>query len=220
MERYLSMYSKRSPQEIWEEVNKTGECPWVRIGNLYASVSFTGNESWVPVVQDLYRLGQRNFTVLAGRHGDQLGQKLIVSEGKRIFAPRDPEAAQDAAIDPMGDEREAQALRRAYKDIELQVYDVGAQKDTRELQISIATQLTAGNVVLLAWCYSLYAMKPGWDEDTMKSRPELWVVSNSLPISKAACDWHWVLRYPTSAASNSLGSRLLEKTNAGSRSGP
>ena len=65
----------------------------------------------------------------------------------------------------------------------------------------IRSQLSANRIVILAWCYSLYAMKPGWDGTVKASWPQVFQGPNMTPISHISKDWGWVSKYPTCGAS-------------------
>ncbi|MDC3953164.1 hypothetical protein [Polyangium jinanense] len=61
-------------------------CPWVKVGNLYMSVTQTSDSSWPTLVRHLQSQGQTKFTVFSGRHGTQAGQ--AVSESKGILSSK------------------------------------------------------------------------------------------------------------------------------------
>ena len=168
---YISMKSPLAPYRIWKEMMNADnfDAPWVRIGNLYASVTFTGSESWAPVVLDLNKRGQKKFAVLAGRHGDQLGQQIDPVGHK--FVLRDPTSAGDSAINPKDDQAMAASLNKRGNGIDVTVVDVGGAgyNTVDALRGAISSYLMRDMVVILAWCYSLCAMKPGW-YGTLKGR--------------------------------------------------
>lgn len=192
--KYIKSSSDLSPKSIWTKL-ESGEwsfdnCPWVVLGDVYASVTFTGDGSWQEIVKDLHSKGQEGFTVLAGRHGDQLGQQVDLKTGK--FKTRDPK---DAAIDPADDQKIATALNgnKALKGINIKVIDAGGgnHDSVEKVKREIKSQLDANRIVVLAWCYSLYAMKEGWDEKVKTAWPEVFKGPNITPISHTAKDWSW-----------------------------
>jgi hypothetical protein len=176
------------------------DCPWVILNNVYASVTFTGNESWQDIVKDLYTNGQRGFAVLAGRHGDQLGQQVDLKTGK--FLSRE---AGDTAINPADDQKVADGLNRNSRlpGINVIVRDVGnGAHDTVDLLTAeIKSHLAGNRIVVLAWCFSLYAMKAGWDTKVKNVWPEVFLGPNITPISHTARDWNWTATHPKSGAS-------------------
>jgi len=186
-----------SPELIWAQTNY-GDlgCPWVKIGNLYTSVTITGSTSWDHVVRSLADKGQKDFVIMTGRHGDQLGQRI---DARGYFEPR---LQSDPAVDPKGDEETANLIRTTYKDINIEVKDVGngTCNTTGLLQVAISEHLSQERVVILAWCYSLYAMKLGWganpflshDEEKEEYTPKT-VAANQVPICETAKDWTWAL---------------------------
>jgi hypothetical protein len=207
--KYIKSSSALSPKNVWDKLNagdwSFDDCPWVITGNLFSAVNFTGDGSWQEIVVDLFKKGQVNFAVLAGRHGDQLGQEIDTKTGK--FAKR---SASDGAINPADDQKVATRLQTSLKGLNIVVRDVGSgAHDTVDLlKQEIQTQLSANRIVILAWCYSLYAMKPGWDSTVKSSWPQVFNGPNMTPISWIAKDWDWVTMlgmFPATAAANNQG---------------
>jgi hypothetical protein len=206
--KYIRSTSNLSPKNVWDKLNDGSwsfdDCPWVICDNIYAAVNFTGDGSWQEIVSDLYRKGQRSFTILAGRHGDQLGQQVDTKTGK--FISRDASSPGDAAINPADDELRANALKADARlpGINVLVKDVGngAHDSVELLTREIKTHLSANRIVVLAWCYSLNAMKSGWDVNVKNSWPQVFLGPNMTPISFIARDWAWASLYPKSPASS------------------
>lgn len=201
MARFIKSTSNLSPKVVWDTLSPWEDCPWVILGNVFATVNFSGNESWMGIVEFMYKNGQSNFAVLSGRHGDQLGQQVHVKNGK--FLPRDASSPGDSAIDPEGDRKSADELRQKFNNkgkgaIHIDVVDVGnGQHDSVDLLTKeIKAQMGAGKVVILAWCYSLYAMKDGWDVNVKNAWPQVFSGANMVPISHTAKDWDWTKTYP------------------------
>lgn len=205
--KYIKSSSNLSPKNVWDRLNDGSwsfdDCPWVICDNVYAAVNFTGDGSWQEIVIDLYKKGQRDFAVLAGRHGDQLGQQVDTRTGK--FIARDPSSPGDAAINPADDQNRANALQADARmpGISVVVRDVGngAHDSVALLTQEIRSHLSAGRIVVLAWCYSLYAMKAGWDTTVKNSWPQVFQGPNMTPIAFIAKDWTWAATYPKCPAS-------------------
>ncbi|MBS3954850.1 MAG: hypothetical protein KGZ88_18000 [Methylomicrobium sp.] len=202
--KYIKSTSNLSPKNVWNKMN-SGEwsfedCPWVILGNVYTSVNFTGDGSWQEIVRDLYNKGQRTFTVLAGRHGDQLGQQIDLSTGK--FIPRD---SKDTAINPKDDMKVANSLNTNPRlaGINVIVTDVGSgtHDNVDKLKAEIDKQLLSNRIVILAWCYSLFAMKSGWDNNVKNAWPQVFSGPDMTPISFTAKDWDWLSKYTKCSAS-------------------
>jgi hypothetical protein len=167
------------------------------MGNLYASITFTGDHSWGRVVQDLYIYGQRSFRVLSGRHGDQLGQQLI--PGKNMFMPRTPN---DTAANPEADRLAADQLTQQRRDLDLLVIDVAEYNTVTSLRRLIERYLNSSRVVILGWCYSFYAMEKGWSTITNLAVRTRWTRQNyHRSISSIAEDWNWAMNYGASRPS-------------------
>ncbi len=57
------------------------------------------------------------------------------------------------------------------------------------------TARRSSRIVILAWCYSLFAMKPGWDQNVKNTWPQVFLGPNMTPIAWTARDWDWVSTY-------------------------
>ena len=155
MANIIAKDSVQSPQAIYNANSSPSErrCPWVQIGNLFVSVTFTGNKSWGPVVEQEYEKGYREFTILSGRHGDQYGQLVQFSTGE--FGPGVAEPShytQDLA--------EKTEWERRLDDLELQVIDVGCApyNKVQALKTLAMGELNARRTVVFAWCFSIFSM--------------------------------------------------------------
>ena len=156
--KYIKPSSNLTPKQVWDRLMSGkwsfDDCPAVVIGNLCASVTFTGDGSWQSIARDLFRKGQRNFAVLCGRHGDQSGQEVDPKIGK--FIKRDPAKPADTAIDPAADRKIAETLHgdSRLKGIKIVVQDVGnGAHDSVQLPTNeIKSHLSANRIVILAWC--------------------------------------------------------------------
>lgn len=120
------------------------DCPWVKVGNLYMSVTQTANTSWQTLARSLASGTQ--ITVFSGRHGTQAGQ--AVSESKGHF---------NAKYVLEGDFFKADVGAAAKFGGAVAVVDAKDIKTTRELQTQTQTALTT-RVVIYAWCHSLFSM--------------------------------------------------------------
>ncbi len=126
------------------------DCPWVKVGCLYLSVTITGNESWLPLLARLHQGGYREFSIFSGRHGDVPNQ--VDSEGTTQGVFDEEHIIEDQAV------RE-KALKR-FKDITIEIIDTGAgAKNQKQWLMENATQRFQTNTpVIFAWCYSLFAL--------------------------------------------------------------
>ncbi|MBU6956048.1 hypothetical protein [Hahella sp. HN01] len=194
--RFIKSTSQLSPAVVWNTLSPWDDCPWVVIGNLYVSVCFTGNDSWESMAHYLHTKGQNNFSILTGRHGDQLGQKVV--NGKFINRTDDEDA-----INPVGDKILRNKMISLYPRMNIRIVDVGnGNHNTVPLLTNeIKRQLSENRIVILAWCYSLSAQKEGWDESVKKRFPQVFFGADKVPIGFTAKDWAWVNRYGKSAAS-------------------
>jgi len=124
------------------------DCPWVKVNNLYLSLTQTGRSSWPPLVKQLKPDG-RAVTVLSGRHGTQIGQAVNNRNGvmhnnlfERALYTQDLE------------EKNSNGFNH------VEVIDVGLEQyqTTKGLRTLATEKLTSGRTVIFAWCHSLYAM--------------------------------------------------------------
>ncbi|WP_086931958.1 hypothetical protein [Agarilytica rhodophyticola] len=140
------------------EFGKTLSCPWVKVGNLYLSVTYTGEESWTPLVEHLQKQKDSKFTILGGRHGQHEGARVDPKTGKII-----PKGCFDPELHTQ-DCSKAKVLvnKHNYFDNDNpRVIDVGKPPydKTHKIKEKILSELRLGRIVVLAWCYSIFAME-------------------------------------------------------------
>ena len=131
------------------------KCPWVKYENLYMSVSTTGNQSWPPIVRDVFATkADTQFTILTGRHGDRYGQSVDWKTGTFL-------ADVPAAEHTEQDRKVAEALKKDLKGLNIEVIDVGIapHNNVKNLRTLATTNLQMKHVVIFAWCFSLLAQK-------------------------------------------------------------
>lgn len=199
--KYIKSTSNLSPKNDWTKMSNGDKgwsfesCPWVICDNVFTSVTFTGDVSWSQIVVDLFKKGQKSFTVLCGRHGDQLGQQVDLKTGK--FLERDPG---DTAIDPADDANIARHLNGRNDLSGIIVAVVGLDNGTHDtvslLTTEIRSHLSGNRFAILAWCFSLFAMKPGWDSNVKNAWAQVFSGPDMTPISFTAKDWSWASTYP------------------------
>jgi hypothetical protein len=139
--------------------------PWVRVGNLYLSITETGNLAWPPVIVHLYGKGHRNFRVFSGRHGTPSGGfaldskipqnvvdhshfnqdkdvALYLRTGRREGLMKNPEIpSKNFASEPIN--------------ITVENYGAGSRDELKE---AAKTYLDKGDTVIFAWCFSITSM--------------------------------------------------------------
>ncbi len=193
-----SRLSLRTPKQCNVDVMGGGECPWVRVGNVFVSVTFTGDTSWDFLVKALYKAGAGRFRILSGRHGDQLGQEV---SPLGMFVPQPPvHGGTRGSVDPEGDRKTARSVQGFHPGSRIEVDDVGDGHGNNTVDLlrhTIETLLINDWIVILSWCYSLYAMKPGWVRTAnpflQKKHALATAFADLVPISTTAHDWDWVL---------------------------
>ncbi len=142
--------SKVSKDLLARKVVQPEDCPWVQVGNLYLSVTITGNESWLPLLARLHQRGYKEFNVFSGRHGDV--PNIVDSEGTTQGVFDEEHIKEDEYV-------KKKALEE-FKNITIEIVDTRAgEKDQKQWLIENATQRFQTNTpVIFAWCYSLFTM--------------------------------------------------------------
>ncbi|REL27688.1 hypothetical protein DXX93_14735 [Thalassotalea euphylliae] len=126
------------------------DVPWVKVGNLYMSICITGENSWVPLAKDL-SAGSK-VVVFTGRHGEATGNPT--NQFGRIV----DKLVYD--IEHLKQDRKiVDGLKSQGHNVELlDLYEANDKRTTERLRELIRDKLDRGNVVILAWCFSLFAM--------------------------------------------------------------
>ena len=127
--------------------------PWVAQGDLYLSLFETGENSWKPIVTQLANgKSKRLFTVMTGRHGSNI--QLTKPDGQFTGVKDDEHRVQDLR-------KKAEIMSSLPQGSDILILDVSDQdfNTQRRLRGEIRQHIQAGRVVILAWCFSIYAMK-------------------------------------------------------------
>lgn len=127
--------------------------PWVKHGAIYLSLFETGENSWTPIVTQLANNdGKRLFTVLTGRHGSNI--HLTKPDGQFTGVKDDEHRKQDLR-------KKAELIPQLPLGSDILVLDVSDPdfNSERRLRTAIRQHVQAGRVVILAWCFSIYAFK-------------------------------------------------------------
>jgi hypothetical protein len=124
------------------------DCPWVKVNNLYLSLTQTGRSSWPPLVRQLQG-DNRPVTILSGRHGTQIGQAVNNRNGTMHN-----ELFERALYQQDLEERASRGFNH------VEVIDVGLDqyRTTKGLRTLASEKLESGRTVIFAWCHSLFAM--------------------------------------------------------------
>lgn len=190
--------SKQLPKDLSSALKKKSQiesedCPWVKIGNVYVSISVTGDNSWLPVARLLYDTeGKRKFTVFTGRHGDYLNPY------------REGECQVFDSTHFTQDKDRAKEVAEYLPEIKIKVLDTsGHPRDqSKWLKDETLKELKAGSIVIYAWCYSLFTYSeigvdaliapkvPGTGKKVMASHMAAVKAQN---VAQVVTDWfHWV----------------------------
>jgi hypothetical protein len=171
------------------------DAPWVEIGNLYVSVTITGDTSWLPLISRLCTAGGRKkFIVFTGRHGgvpnpvDRIGRSLVFDF---------EHFEQDEKI-------KSQALSK-FSDISIELIDTGEHQldQVKWLRDETAKHIARGASVIYSWCYGIFTMCeiPNDLGPDVGASAEGWakvVASNMTHLSTKTIAqinqdyWHWV----------------------------
>lgn len=164
--------------------------PWIRIGNLYLSAFETGDTSWMPIVKVLAKESgspKKLFTILTGRHGDAV--HLMDPTRQFVGVAEAEHLNQDL-------QRVAELKKDLPKNVDMLVVDVTDPDFNSPLRLRnwVAQNLQAGRVVVLAWCYSIYALR-GIPSTFTKEQIEINYMAHTLKTIEelAAEDWQFAL---------------------------
>lgn len=134
-------------------------CPWVRIGNLYTTVT-TGNDvGWRLLLRDHLQAdphSPRDINVFTGRHGNPEG--TLTADDHEIFSDRVADA--DHLLQDILQKSVADGHYRALaysKKPRIKLWDVGttAGSTMTKTQQLASECLRKNEVVIFAWCWSL-----------------------------------------------------------------
>lgn len=154
-------------QEIYDsaDFSSNNRIPWVRVGNLYLSVTETGNLSWPPVVTHLAPLGHVNFHVFSGRHGSPgggFGLDSKVPQG--VVDPKHFGQDKDVAHYLRTGEKRGYCkdfwpdATLGERQVNLSVEDFGQGSTRDKVKAAAKALLDKGDTVIFAWCFSIGAM--------------------------------------------------------------
>lgn len=169
--------------------------PYVRIGNLFVSLTISGPDSWNYVATKV--CPKEKLFVLAGRHGNIINP--IDSSG---WLRRKEESIAGDAVDPQADRKVAAKLNKP-SDPRITVIDVRDDdfRTASGLRGKILQYLGAGGVIL-SWCYGLYTMRVSQNvnhgEDVSDKSHGEYATWRKLTDSRICDivknDWSWVPR--------------------------
>ncbi|CAM3824730.1 hypothetical protein [Parendozoicomonas haliclonae] len=161
-----TLISKRRMAEEFGKPAPVGELkenpvPWVKSGNLYLSLFETGDNSWKPIIINLANTQNRKlFTVLTGRHGSNMH-----------FTKPDGQFTQVKDISHLRQDlqKKSQVMEQVPSDVDIMILDVTDPdfNSERRLRSCIRQHIQSGRTVILAWCFSIYAMKGVPENSTM-----------------------------------------------------
>ena len=166
----MNMVSETDKRKLLDIYNATDfsandKIPWVRVGNLYMSLTETGNLSWPPVVLYLHGKGHRNFRILSGRHGSPGGGFGLDSQiGAKVVDPNHYKEDKNVATYLTTGRKEGLVKNDwpsgnlVGKAATLTVEDFGSGSDRDQLKKAAKVYLDKGDTVIFAWCFSFLAM--------------------------------------------------------------
>jgi len=138
------------------------DVPWIKVGKLYMSVCITGENSWGPIAKDLSK-GAKVF-VFTGRHGEATGNPVTRPSYKDVLVNSSKAGKMvDKLVFDINhlkeDRKIVDGLKGAGFNVDLlDLYDANDKRTTQQLQALILEKLKQGNAVILAWCFSFFAM--------------------------------------------------------------
>jgi hypothetical protein len=170
--------------------------PYVRIGNLFVSLTISGPDSWGYIARKV--CAKDNLTVLSGRHGNVINP--IDSSG--WLRRKEESMTQGDAVDPQEDRKRAATINNKANP-RITVIDVRDDefRTAVGLRGKILQYLQSGGVIL-SWCYGLYTMQVSYDvkhgEDISSPDHGEYAKWRKLLDSRICdivkSDWYWVPR--------------------------
>lgn len=167
--------------------------PFVRIGNVFVSVTILGDNSWRYIPEDLETT--KSFKVFAGRHGNYINP--IDLSGKLLRAD---ESNGHDSVNPALDQAIANKLNRPPRP-RVEVIDVRDDgfRTSKGLKNKIKFYIKAGNCVILAWCYGLYTFcesnQVGFGDDVSNPIHPMYAEWQRIVGMKVSDivkrDWNW-----------------------------
>jgi hypothetical protein len=165
------------------------DCPWVKIGKLYVSVTIVGENSWLPLISRLSKDGVKRYTIFTGRHGNI--PNIVDSLGRATGIFDASHTEEDAVV------RQKAMTEFPGHQIELVDTSTNARFQTQWLKRETTNHILNGQTVIYAWCYGLFTMcEAPSDLDRAEYRTVL--ASNQTHLTgKTVADlvtdyWGWV----------------------------
>jgi hypothetical protein len=169
--------------------------PYVRIGNLFVSLTISGPDSWNYIATKVCL--KDKLTVLAGRHGNVINP--IDSSG---WLRRKEESIGGDEVDPQEDRKAAAKINIA-SNPRINVIDVRDDefRTAAGLRGKVLQYLKSGGVIL-SWCYGLYSMQVNFNvnhgDDVSSPKHSEFATWRKLLDSRVCdivrSDWAWVPR--------------------------
>lgn len=166
--------------------------PYVRIGNLFVSLTVSGPDSWNYLATKI--CPKDKFTVLSGRHGNVINP--IDDSG---WLQRKEESLGGDDVDPKDDLQRASGLNKGGARISVVDVRDDAFRTAAGLRGQILKYLKGGGVIL-SWCYGLYTMQVSHNvkhgEDISNKKHAEFATWRKL-LDSRVCDivkkdWYWV----------------------------
>lgn len=164
----IDINEQKTQAELDEEYQKatgtnknkfiTIPCPWLKVGNLYLSVTYTGNESWRPLYKYLEKQGVTRFTIMGGRHGQHEGDEVGKVNGDDSLYRQDVEQAGTLLGIANKNIIKKNTIMLKNRNTSVNVLNVGTAEYCFKgaLEKAALSGLKDGPVIF-AWCYSIYS---------------------------------------------------------------
>ncbi|MCA9139648.1 MAG: hypothetical protein KDB00_22905 [Planctomycetales bacterium] len=136
-------------QKAYPHTNSSDVCAWVQIKSLYVSVTPTRASSW-PGLLDKRSGSSQRVVVYTGRHGGRTGS--TTADDVLYERVKEQKFVSEDVMTAVGTLASSSVL--------FSVRDAGKEPftDILKLRQHILNDISAGQLVILAWCYSLLAM--------------------------------------------------------------
>ncbi|WP_144186286.1 hypothetical protein [Elioraea rosea] len=184
------------------EISQPETVPWIRVGNLYLSVTATGNLSWPPVVGHLEPLGHTTFHVFSGRHGSAAGGFGLDSKVPQgvIDATHFGQDQDVAHYMRTGEKRgycrnDWPNTRLHQQNTKLTIENFGEGSTRDKVKAAAKAYLDKGDTVIFAWCYSIGAMHLYNTEKLELENTSYETLFRKTPATVIKEKYDWVKRF-------------------------
>lgn len=159
--------------------------PWIKVGHVYTNVAAEPGGAWLALAAHLINNGVRKIRLLTGRHGDLINNNGKVGyphfadeDRKRVSEINKGSSTFRTETESFGNKRVQVPSGTHIELVDMSKYGSN-QAPTIKQQVQLARQ--QGEVVILAWCFSLYSFN-SWTDSEQQQVVDLAMKDPNCPI--------------------------------------